>query len=220
MKDFQLTSDGQIVQDNIDSNAPTTRTVNGAVNPSLSIAPGETQLWRLANIGADIWYQVALEGHAFYVIGEDANPVWQTWSADSLVLPPGKRFDVLVQGRIAGTYIFRTLDFDQGGDHYPDTTLATLTVEGTAVTPAAMPTSLYAQDDPVHGDLSSATVDKERTLVFSEDDDDQRIHDRWQAVRSESGRPAGETRDASRSGRSATTPRSCTPSTSISTISR
>jgi suppressor of ftsI len=46
LKDFQLTADGEIVKDNIDSNAPTTRTVNGAVNPSLSIAPGETQLWR------------------------------------------------------------------------------------------------------------------------------------------------------------------------------
>ena len=170
LKDFQLTSDGHIVQDNIDSNAPTTRTVNGAVNPSLSIAPGETQLWRLANIGADIWYQVALEGHAFYVIGEDANPVWQTWSADSLVLPPGKRYDVLVQGQSAGTYELMTTDFDQGGDHYPEATLATLTVGGTAVTPAAIPTSLYAQNDPVHGDLSSGTVDKERTLVFSEDD--------------------------------------------------
>ena len=40
LKDFQLTADGAIVSENIDSNAPTTRTVNGAVNPSLSIAPG------------------------------------------------------------------------------------------------------------------------------------------------------------------------------------
>ncbi len=171
LKDFQLTADGAIVSDNIDSNAPTTRTVNGAVNPSLSIAQGETQLWRLANIGADIWYQLSLEGHEFNVVGEDANPVWQTWTADSLILPPGKRYDVLIQGQSPGTYIFRTLDFDQGGDHYPDTTLATLTVTEDAVTPAELPTSLIAQDDPAHGDLSGATVDNERTLVFTEDDD-------------------------------------------------
>jgi FtsP/CotA-like multicopper oxidase with cupredoxin domain len=171
LKDFQLTSDGTIVQDNIDSNAPTTRTVNGAVNPELSIAPGETQLWRLANIGADIWYELSLEGHPFHVVAEDGSPVWQAWSAESLVLPPGKRFDVLVQGQSPGTYIFRTLDFDQGGDHYPDTTLATLTVGGTAVTPATLPTSLVPQDDPALGDLSAATVDNERELVFTEDDD-------------------------------------------------
>jgi suppressor of ftsI len=169
LKDFQLTADGAIVSENIDSNAPTTRTVNGFVNPSLSIAPGETQMWRLANIGADIWYEVTLEGHPLHVIAEDANPVWAAWSAESLVLPPGKRYDVLVQGGAPGSYIFRTLDFDQGGDHYPDTNLATLTVEGTAVTPATLPTSLIAQDDSAHGDLSTATVDKERELVFSED---------------------------------------------------
>ena len=49
---------------------------------SLSIAPGETQLWRLANIGADIWYELRLEGHEFLVVGEDGNPVWQSWYAD------------------------------------------------------------------------------------------------------------------------------------------
>jgi FtsP/CotA-like multicopper oxidase with cupredoxin domain len=171
LKDFQLTADGEIVRDNIDSNAPTTRTVNGTVNPQLSIAPGETQLWRLANIGADIWYELSLEGHEFYVVAEDGNPVWNAWFADSLILAPGKRYDVLVQGQSPGSYIFRTLDFDQGGDHYPDTTLATLDVTGDAVTPATLPASLVPQDDPVHGDLSSATVDNERTLVFTEDDD-------------------------------------------------
>ena len=119
-----------------------------SVNPSLSIAPGETQLWRLANIGADIWYEVSLEGHPFHVVGEDANPVWQTWSAESLVLPPGKRFDVLVQGASAGTYILRTLDYDQGGDHYPDTTLATLTVEGTPSRRPTLPTSLMPRTTP------------------------------------------------------------------------
>lgn len=175
LKDFQVDASGKIPTDNIDSNAPTMRTVNGVVNPGLSIAPGETQLWHLANIGADIWYDLSLEGHAFYVIGEDANPVWKVWSAQDLVLPPGKRFDVLVTGGATGTYILRTLDFDQGGDHYPDTTLATLTVEGTAVTPAAMPTGLYKQDDPVHGDLSAATVDKKRTLVFTEDDESNKF---------------------------------------------
>ena len=49
---------------------------------------------------------------------------------------------------------------------------------GDAVTPATLPTSLVAQDDPVHGDLAAATVDNERTLVFSEDDDTEQLHDR------------------------------------------
>ena len=47
--------DGAIVRSNIDSNAPTTRTVNGQVNPLLTAETNRTQLLRLANIGADIW---------------------------------------------------------------------------------------------------------------------------------------------------------------------
>lgn len=54
LKDLQVKG-GAIVTKNIDSAAPTTRTVNGFVAPRFEIAPGETQMWRLANISADIW---------------------------------------------------------------------------------------------------------------------------------------------------------------------
>ena len=38
----------------------THRTVNGRVNPVMDIRPGETQLWRLANMSSAVWYNVAL----------------------------------------------------------------------------------------------------------------------------------------------------------------
>ncbi len=72
--------------------------------PDLEIAPAETQMWRLANISADIWYRVTFDGGPMHVIGEDANPVGEVWSADKLLLPPGKRFDVLVRGPQEGRY--------------------------------------------------------------------------------------------------------------------
>jgi Multicopper oxidase len=56
LKDFQHIG-GQIPSEDIDSNAGTTRTINGMVNPTLRIRPGETQFWRIANIGADIYYR-------------------------------------------------------------------------------------------------------------------------------------------------------------------
>jgi FtsP/CotA-like multicopper oxidase with cupredoxin domain len=169
LKDFQL-QDGAIVSENIDSNAGTTRTVNGVVNPSLSIAPGETQLWGLANIGADIWYELSLDGHQFQVVGEDGNPVWEVHAEESLVLPPGKRYDVLVQGGEAGMYQLRTLAFDQGGDWYPEVPLAMLEVTGSAGTPATLPTALIEPND-----LDAATVAQQRTIVFTEDEDTQQF---------------------------------------------
>ena len=69
LKDFDVSSDPEV---------PTVRTVNGQVNPTLTIAPGETQLWHLANIGAELFYQVALPGSVFHVIAEDGYPVWRT----------------------------------------------------------------------------------------------------------------------------------------------
>jgi suppressor of ftsI len=85
LKDLQV-KDGAIVRNNIDSNAPTTRTVNGQVDPVLTAQTNQTQLLRLANIGADIWYRLRLGGAQFHVIAEDANPVAEVWTADELCL--------------------------------------------------------------------------------------------------------------------------------------
>src|SRR6185312_15046376 len=99
-KDAQIDPAGHIVQNtdttSIDSDAPTVRLVNGQLRPTLTLRPNQTELWRLANAGADIFYQLQLDGYQFTVIGEDGVPVAQTRTADSLLLPPGKRYDVLV----------------------------------------------------------------------------------------------------------------------------
>src|SRR4051812_33336008 len=81
-----------------------TRLVNGMVNPTFSIAQGETQLWRMANIGADAFLNINMPSHNFVVVAEDGVPVWRVHTESSLLLPPGKRFDVLVTGGAPGTY--------------------------------------------------------------------------------------------------------------------
>lgn len=165
LKDLQV-DDGAIPTHDINSNAPTTRTVNGLIAPRVSIAPGETQLWRLANISADIWYRLDLEGASFTVIAEDANPVGSVWEEEKLLLPPGKRYDVLVQGpREGGEYPLRTLAYSTGpvGDDYPRRTMATLIVEGDAVDPALPPSGLAPEPH-----LEREHVDRERKFVFSE----------------------------------------------------
>ena len=165
LKDLQL-KDGAIIDENIDSGAPTTRTVNGLVKPTIRARTNQTQLLRLANIGADIWYRIAAEGARFGVIAEDANPVGRVWRANTLVLPPGKRYDVLVRWPKAGTYDLTTLKFNQGpdGDQYPDSLLARIRVTGAAVPTTQWPTSLGALPS-----LGTAKVDRRRVLTFSED---------------------------------------------------
>jgi len=164
LKDLQV-KDGAIVTQQISSSAPTTRTVNGLVAPVLEIAPGETQMWRLANISADIWYRVAFDGGRMHVIAEDANPVGQVWSAKKLLLPPGKRFDVLVRGPDEGTYAVKTVPYSTGkqGDAYPERTLAIVDSAGDAVEALKLPASLGPMPN-----LGDDPVARHRKFVFSE----------------------------------------------------
>jgi len=164
LKDLQV-RDGAIVDENIDSGAPTTRTVNGLVDPLLQARTNQTQLLRLANISADIWYRLRLDGAPFSVIAEDANPVGRVWTARELILPPGKRYDVLVRWPRPGTYRLRTLRFSTGpsGDTYPERRLATVRVAGAPLADVPWPRSLgplprYQRD----------RVRRVRHLIFNE----------------------------------------------------
>jgi suppressor of ftsI len=166
LKDLQV-EDGAIIADNIDSNAPTVRTVNGLVEPKLTLRPGETQLWRLANIGADIFYDASFAAQPFVVIAEDGSPVEEPWTAYNLILPPGKRFDVIVRApEEPGEYLLETASYDQGGDHYPRATLVRVEVAGEVVDPLPPLTAgLAAAPGPV-GEIAAR-----REWVFSEDED-------------------------------------------------
>ena len=166
LKDFQNIG-GQIPAENIDSNAGTTRTVNGVVNPTLKIRPGETQFWRIGNVGADIYYNLKLDGHVFYEIARDGNRHNQVVARDEILLPPGARTEVLVRGGPRGIYSLRTLYFNQGaaGDQYPEVILATLNSAGRPEAPIPLPTK--EQFPPVE-DLRTQPLAASRTFVFSE----------------------------------------------------
>jgi FtsP/CotA-like multicopper oxidase with cupredoxin domain len=142
--------DGEVAQTGLSTK--TTRLINSLYQPELTIAPGETQMWRFANIGADLFYRVGLSTPGgpmtFHVISEDGRPVWRVWTATSLVLPPGKRFDVLVTGPPRGTYQLRALPYDQGVMNQRSVvTLATVQSTGTRRTPVAIPAGLIPKDD-------------------------------------------------------------------------
>ena len=165
LKDFQLDANNSIPAANIDSGAPTNRTINGQIQPVMRMRPGETQLWHIGNLGADIWYNLELAGFTFMVIAEDANPVDQTWSTKTLMMPPAKRFDVLVQAPAAGSFqlITRNMNTGPDGDHYPATLLATVKVQGAAMAPAGLPAHIEPFDD-----LSKAVIARKRIFDLSE----------------------------------------------------
>ncbi|MGY5055147.1 multicopper oxidase family protein [Streptomyces sp. 900105755] len=163
-KDFQVEGDSIKTHD-LEIGAPTNRTVNGQQNPVIRIRPGETQLWRLANIGANIYYKLHLQGSRFRVITQDGIPVRKAYDQDTIVIPAGARFDVLVQGGRPGVTRLETLRYDTGpaGNKFPRADLATVVTGGTPVHRATLPTGIAP-----HEDLSNAKIAVRRTVVLTE----------------------------------------------------
>lgn len=144
---------------------PTYQTINGEINPVVSISPGETQLWRFANIDPGTFYNITLPGHTFRVIEQDGSPVWEVSDTNYLVLAAGKRFSVLVTGGENGTYPLKMLPYRGGVTHpYPEVTLATINVQGNAGAEAA---EVNASSLVPRQDLGDQGVHEIRELVYS-----------------------------------------------------
>jgi suppressor of ftsI len=112
---------------------PKTKSINGQLRPIIPIHPGEFQFWRLANIGADAYFNIAVDSMPFWVIAIDGNTVTKPFLARNHLLPPGARVEILIQGAAAGSYAFRSRMVDTGpaGDPNPEVVLATVVSAGT-----------------------------------------------------------------------------------------
>jgi len=169
LKDFQL-MDGEIPpEDMIDPSGPTNFTVNGQTNPTITMRPGETQFWHIGNIGADLYYDLVLEGHDFYQIERDGNRQNQTVAKNSILMPTSSRVGVLVQANEPGRYKLKAKKFNTGpqGDQYGGATLLTVKVEGEPVQdPIELPIPM--NEFPPVENLCDQEVAVERNIVFSE----------------------------------------------------
>jgi suppressor of ftsI len=164
LKDLQLVN-GRVADTSIGKNE--TRTINGIVNPVIVLRPGETELWRIANVSADLYYELSLEGHRFDVIARDGHRLSRIAPTDTLELSPGARVEVLVTGGAPGVHLLRDGDVDTGpaGNQYTGTVMATVRVEGPLATPAVLPAALLPVED------LRPRVTNRRTIVFSESKD-------------------------------------------------
>ncbi|MFO0646456.1 MAG: multicopper oxidase family protein [Polyangiales bacterium] len=72
--------------------------VNGRANVELPMRAGQRQRWRIVNAGSARFYRLSLPGHRFTVVGTDGGPVTTARALGELMLVPGDRLDVLVDG--------------------------------------------------------------------------------------------------------------------------
>jgi FtsP/CotA-like multicopper oxidase with cupredoxin domain len=180
LKDMQITGTDHIVANtsrySISSSNPTVRLVNGQLKPVLIMRPGQTEMWRLANEGADIFYNLRLPGYTFTVIGQDGYPVSKVTTVSTLDLPPAKRWDVLVTASARpGTTWLQTLPINNGpqGDTYPRVNLMEVRVAGQPETPLPMPSGSLPT---AMASLASAPIAQNRVVKLSENSAGTRMY--------------------------------------------
>jgi FtsP/CotA-like multicopper oxidase with cupredoxin domain len=123
-------------------------TVNGELNPGLAIPSGGLLRLRLLNASNARIYRLALEGHRLVLIATDGGAIGTPEPLDELLLAPGERADVLVQGnQTPGSYRLLNLPYQRSGHmgmaaaEEGPRTMATLSYAGT-VAPLPLPAAL------------------------------------------------------------------------------
>jgi len=142
------------------------------------VQPQETQLWSIANIGADISYML----HLIPVDGDDSSVTVYLFSVDGILrnqliplnehylLGPANRVQLLVQFPAQANKKFEliTEKWSSGsqGDLYPKSTLMTVKTKGTVQAKITPPTVF-----PAAIDYRKSNITANRTFYFSETSD-------------------------------------------------
>jgi FtsP/CotA-like multicopper oxidase with cupredoxin domain len=148
--------------------------VNGDLNPSLRIRPGQIQRWRIFNANSDRVVLLRLAGQQFRVLARDGNTLPRPLTVRDLEIGPGSRVDVLVRGGGQGNYTLKALPFEQfpgandvkNGGWVPNQTLLTVRSTGRRMNDRFPGGALPVP--PWHPDLRGQHIDRRRTIVFSE----------------------------------------------------
>jgi FtsP/CotA-like multicopper oxidase with cupredoxin domain len=88
-------------------------TVNGTLAPSIDIAPGERQFWRIVNAAPDRYADLTFGGQPFKIVALDGMPLGFTSETmtfaeeDHVLLSPGGRVEAIVTGPLQPIQISR-----------------------------------------------------------------------------------------------------------------
>lgn len=161
----QVDADGQVLNPLLVSQRDHVRLVNHQLDPSVDVAPGETQRWRLINTSVNDVLRLRLDGLDVAQVAADGSPFRRPRPTQEVLLPAGARADLLVTGREEGEFAFETMPVDFGfGVTLPRARLATVRCAGprSAARPVAMPAVVRPFED-----LRGARVDRRRELSMT-----------------------------------------------------
>jgi FtsP/CotA-like multicopper oxidase with cupredoxin domain len=169
-----------------EDDGPKTKTINGVLGGVIEAVPGSFEIWEIGNLGADSYFDLALDGHKVWVIERDGNTLDRPEPNDHVFLPPASRARIVVEVGAKGLYGLRTREVDTGsdGDPNPDVVLATLKVAGQpAAADAARIRALLEQppatagpEGPTADEIAAMPVTRERTIEYTENNDAEEFY--------------------------------------------
>jgi FtsP/CotA-like multicopper oxidase with cupredoxin domain len=144
--------------------------VNGRTSPVVAAVSGSRERWRIVNAANGRYFNLELPGHRFLVIGWDGGVLGEPYQADTLLVAPGERYEVLVElaGSPGEQVTLRTIHYDRGHE-IPDVGpigLLTLSLDDRAEPPPPLPARW--------GDITALPTDAatpRRVFVLEEDDE-------------------------------------------------
>jgi FtsP/CotA-like multicopper oxidase with cupredoxin domain len=150
-------------------------TINGKVNSTITVNPGQTEVWNIANMTAQANINFTLKNSStntslpIVIVAQDgvaySTPV--TIPAGQILnLGTGGRYSILVTASTTATQNVQ-LNFNNNGKG--GTFNVNMKSAGTLVTPFPTPTTLTTTGYDAFVDLSTATVAENRTVTFSID---------------------------------------------------
>ena len=165
LKDYSF-DDDDIDDPNVQNLHNIVQSINGRLLSTISLRPGETQLWRFTNQSANRIFHLALADHTFRVIARDGSSVTEESRTDHLDINPASRVEVLVDGGRPGVYDLTSTQVATGpvDNMKLERTLGQVVIEGEKALPepvlAAFPELRYLRNKPVN---------ESRTFVFTQD---------------------------------------------------
>jgi FtsP/CotA-like multicopper oxidase with cupredoxin domain len=146
--------------------------VNGRPSRTLTVSAGGRERWRFVNAANGRYFNLRLGGERFLVVGWDGGLLAQPYEADTLLMAPGERYEVLVEptGKAGDQLTLETIHYDRGHDipdPGPKTLMTVRLVAPSGPTAAVDPLPTAWGQAP---ELQVPAGAPERSVVLSEDE--------------------------------------------------
>jgi FtsP/CotA-like multicopper oxidase with cupredoxin domain len=120
LKDWTLDRNGEVpepsMMERMTGREGSLITVGDDMNPVIAIQAAGLLRLRILNASPSRFYRLKLEEHPLHVIATDGGPIPALRTVEEILLTPGERMDVLVQGdRNPGVYRLLNLPYNRGG---------------------------------------------------------------------------------------------------------